>query len=400
MPMDQFQRWTPAAGGPLTVPDPPGYPLGGLRTGAFSKVRARWLPVWTVLGAVAVMTVAYAVTAALGVGLPEELVGVLLYVPMVAWVWFVVVRRNGVNLSVMLRWPRLGTYWWAVAGLFVVQLLFSLGAVTLTQLAFPGLTDSLEGVGQGNLVLAILGLAILPPLVEEVVFRGVLVERFSVKWRTSVAIVVSAVAFGILHVDPVGAGMFGLMTGLLYLRTGSLWPGILIHFANNLLALVAARTATSDVSAETPGVTESLVSAGVLLGLSVPFLAWFIVRNWPRTRELTPYQRYETGPAGLAPSVFSDVAWSAAATPVRLTATATHLIVDLPGGAPGEGSRPLAVLPIEQVASAYPANIPGGQVVVVLLDDGTWTTLRVGYGDPGATAELARAITERAGAAR
>jgi membrane protease YdiL (CAAX protease family) len=400
MPMDQFQLGTPAAGGPLAVPDAPGSRMAAPRTGAFSKVRARWLPVWTVLGAVAVMAVAYAVAAALGVGLPDELVGVLLYLPMVAWVWFVVVRRNGVDLSVMLRWPRLGTYWWAVAGLFVVQLLFSLGAVTLTQLVFPGLTDSLEGVGEGNLVLAILGLAILPPLVEEVVFRGILVERLSVKWRTSVAVIVSAVAFGILHVDPVGAGMFGLMTGLLYLRTGSLWPGILIHFANNLLALVAARTATADAAAQAPGVTESLVSAGMLLVLSVPFLAWFIIRNWPRTRALTPYQQFESGPAGLAPSVFPDVVWSAAAAPVRLTATATHLIVDLPGGAAGESSHPLAVLPIEQVASAYPANIPGGQVVVVLLDDGTWTTLRVGYGDPGPTAELARAITERAAGAR
>ena len=37
--------------------------------------------------------------------------------------------------------------------------------------------------------------------------------------------------------------MFGVVTGLLYLRTGSLWPGIIIHFVNNLVAVVAIRVA-------------------------------------------------------------------------------------------------------------------------------------------------------------
>ena len=49
----------------------------------------------------------------------------------------------------------------------------------------------------------------------------------------AVAIVVSSVAFGILHVDPVGAGVFGAMTALLYLRTGSLWPAIGAHWGWN-----------------------------------------------------------------------------------------------------------------------------------------------------------------------
>ena len=368
----------------LPTPRPPG---------AFARVRLVWLPLWAIGGALVLMLGAEAVAAATGTTVSEDLLGVLLYVPVVLWVLLVVVRRNGVDLGVMLRWPRLGAYWWAVAGLFVVQLLFSLGAISLTQLVFPGLADALEGVGEGNLMLAVLGLVILPPLVEEVVFRGVIVERLSIRWRVRAAILVSALAFGILHVDPIGAGMFGVMTGLLYLRTGSLWPGILIHFANNLLALVATRMATQPEVE--PTVTESLTTAGMALALSVPFLAWFIVRNWPARDAVTPYQAHEGEGAPALSTTFPDVVWSAAAHPVRLTVTETHLIVDRSTD-PGAPEAPIAVLPVEQVAAAYPADVPGGQHVVILLDDGSWTTMRVGWGAPGPTAELARTITQRA----
>ena len=81
----------------------------------------------------------------------------------------------------------------------------------------------------------------LPPLVEEIIFRGFLLERWSVKWRVGVAVIVQAVAFGILHVDPVGAGVFGVVMALMYLRSGSLWSRSM-HAINNgtvLLAVIA-----------------------------------------------------------------------------------------------------------------------------------------------------------------
>lgn len=403
MTMDALPTGTAPAGpvpiaGPA-IPQTAGSAGSARGRGAFARVRSRWLPLWAVLGLILIMGGAALVAAAFGSMVSDELLGVLLYLPIAAWVWFVVVRRNGVDLGVMLRWPRLGSYWWAVAGLFVVQLLFSLGAITLTQLVAPGLDDALEGVGEGNLMLALLGLAILPPLVEEVVFRGVLIERLTVKWRLTAAILISSIAFGILHADPVGAGVFGVMTALLYLRTGSLWPGILIHFANNLLALLATRAAGSVADAPAPELGEALTTAGVALSLSVPFLAWFIVRNWPRAGTLTPYQTWERGDQGRAPATFPDVVWSGAPYAVRLTVTPTHLIVDRPGDWAGIPSQPLAVLPVEQVAAAYPTDVPGGQNVVVLLTDGSWTTMRVGQGAPAPTRALAEAISAAGDAA-
>jgi hypothetical protein len=197
------------------------------------------------------------------------------------------------------------------------------------------------------------------------------------------------VFFGILHADPVGAGMFGVVTGLLYLRTGSLWPGIIIHFLNNLGALLAIRIVSPEAATQTATLSESLVTAGLFLLLSLPFLVWFIWTHWPARGSLTPYQRYEMQ-AGLPSRTFRSVAWSGSAAPVRVEATSTHVVVS--DGA----AEPVAVLPLERINVVYPSTVPGGSQVVILLKDGSWTTMQVPPGEPSANRALALTLSERA----
>lgn len=365
---------------PTTPPAP--------RTGAFGALHTRWLLLWAVVG-VLLISGAFALAEELGVPASEELLGALLYLPIAAWIGFAVMRRGRVRLGALLRWPSLGTYWFVVAGMLVVQFIFSLAAITLTELVAPWMDDSLAGVGEGSLLVAVIGLAILPPLVEEIAFRGILLERFAVKWRVGVAVVVAAVLFGILHADPVGAGMFGVVTGLLYLRTGSLWPGIIIHFVNNLVAVTAIRMTDSAAATPTPELSDSLISAGLFLALSLPFLVWFIRSHWPARGALTPYQRYEIQ-AGLPSRTFRSVVWSGAAAPVTVEATSTHVVVS------DAVASPVAVLPLERVRAVYSSAGVGGAQVVILLNDGTWTTMQVQPDDSSANRMLALTLSERA----
>lgn len=366
------------------------------RTGAFSAVRGRWMAL-AVVGGLVAGAVVFGIGLAVGADVSIELLSIFAYLPIIAFVWFVVGRRAGVDLRVLFRWPRLGAYWFVVAGMFVVQLLFSLGAATLTGLLFPSTDDSMAGVGEGNLLIAVLGIAVMPALVEETVFRGVLIERWTAKWRVAVAILVSAVFFGILHADPIGAGVFGVIASLLYLRTRSLWPGIIVHFTNNFFALMMTLIFAEEAAAVTPAptVSEALVSAGLFLLFSVPFVVWFIKVNWPRRESLTPYQEHEVR-SGFPPRTFGAVTWSGAPIRVRVEATADHLIVSHPAS-PG---LQLAVLPLTRAAAAYPAAAPGGLAVVVLLRDGTWTSMQVAGGRPRANLELAEAISDRANLAQ
>lgn len=371
----------------LVVPIP-----GPARTGAFSRVRARWLPVWAIVGMVALTVPLMAVEGALSATDFDEVMTFAMYLPIVAWVWLMVVRRAGVELGAMFRWPRLGAYWAVVAGMFAIQFVFSIAAITLTELLVPGFDDALGDMGTGNVVLAMLGIVIVPPLVEETLFRGVLIERFAVKWRLWVGILLSAVLFAVLHVDPLGALMFGVVTTLLYLRTGSLWPGILLHATNNLVALASIRaTGPQAEQGVPPDTVESLTTAGVLLLVAVPFLAWFIHATWPRAGHLTPYQVHELR-VGLPERSIEAVGWSGLpGYPVRAVATPTHLVVAQP-----VSHEAIAVLPLESIRSLYTSAVPGGELVVVLLVDGSWTTLQAAGGIPARNRELATLIRERA----
>ena len=88
---------------------------------------------------------------------------------------------------------------------------------------------------------SVLMLAVLAPVMEEVLFRGILLEAVREKYSSGRAIVVSALMFGVIHIIPqqvVNAFVIGLILGFIYVRTNSLWPVIIIHALNNAMAYV------------------------------------------------------------------------------------------------------------------------------------------------------------------
>ena len=88
---------------------------------------------------------------------------------------------------------------------------------------------------------SVLMLAILAPVLEEILFRGILLEAVREKYSSGRAIVVSALMFGVIHIIPqqvVNAFVIGLILGFIYVRTDSLWPVIIIHALNNAMAYV------------------------------------------------------------------------------------------------------------------------------------------------------------------
>ena len=87
---------------------------------------------------------------------------------------------------------------------------------------------------------------ILAPLAEEVVFRGAILRTLlgiMSKKNHWVAIMISAAIFGAVHCNQaqfINALLMGLLLGWMYYRTGSLVPGILLHWVNNTMAYVLA----------------------------------------------------------------------------------------------------------------------------------------------------------------
>ena len=85
-------------------------------------------------------------------------------------------------------------------------------------------------------VAGVTAVVVAAPVAEEWLFRGLLLRRWSAKWGITSGVVGSSLIFGVLHADIVGAFLFGVAMCALYERYGSLWPSVVVHAANNLLA--------------------------------------------------------------------------------------------------------------------------------------------------------------------
>ena len=99
----------------------------------------------------------------------------------------------------------------------------------------------LDVQGIGFLLTLLMG-AVIAPLAEEIFFRGFMYgglrARLGVRW----AIIVTALFFAALHFSwefLIPILILGIFLALLYELTGSLYPGMILHVSNNLIALIA-----------------------------------------------------------------------------------------------------------------------------------------------------------------
>ena len=171
--------------------------------------------------------------------------------------WFVQYRKRTLR-SIGLKAARLHDVLIAF-GTFAVYFV----AVGLVLYAFrnlvPGLNfDQKQDIGfEGasyaggfSLVVTFVSLVVLPPLVEEVVFRGFVFGGLRGKLRFLPAALVTSLIFGAAHLQ-IGSGKpllwvagidtFTLSFVLCYVRdrSGSLWPGIFVHALKNGIAFAS-----------------------------------------------------------------------------------------------------------------------------------------------------------------
>lgn len=119
---------------------------------------------------------------------------------------------------------------------------------------FTGNLEDLEGGGlDSGYVVSLLILAVIAaPVVEEMVFRGVVMRGLSGRMPAAAAVAVQAVAFGLAHVDPVrGLGNIGLVLvlsavgavlGVAAYQFRRIGPTIIAHAIINGIAMTLVLT--------------------------------------------------------------------------------------------------------------------------------------------------------------
>ncbi|BET11758.1 CPBP family intramembrane glutamic endopeptidase [Pandoraea sputorum] len=90
---------------------------------------------------------------------------------------------------------------------------------------------------------AIFLVCIIAPVVEEMLFRGIILRGFLKQYPPGTAIAHSAAVFGLAHLNVyqfVAALVIGLILGKMYERTRSILPGILLHMVYNTAVVVSS----------------------------------------------------------------------------------------------------------------------------------------------------------------
>ena len=127
---------------------------------------------------------------------------------------------------------------WAAVAFFgflaIAQLYGTLVDIPTDDLPFAEHPTTLVAVITGIFVIGI------APPVEEFFFRGFLYQALRGRFGVAAGAIGSGLLFGVVHLEaPVQMGLLailGVILALLFQRTGSLWPCILVHATNNAFA--------------------------------------------------------------------------------------------------------------------------------------------------------------------
>ena len=106
---------------------------------------------------------------------------------------------------------------------------------------FAELFDALNTL---PLIASLALVALLPGVCEELLCRGFILQSLRARFGAGAAVLLTAIAFGLLHLDPFRLAptiFLGILFGLIVVWTGSIYPAMLAHACNNAFSFLVQR---------------------------------------------------------------------------------------------------------------------------------------------------------------
>lgn len=152
------------------------------------------------------------------------------------------IRKSKTNISsfnVALENKRIISY------LIIVSIVvaFGIACPIISSIPVPEIIKKiLLEMGSQTGILAFILIVIAAPVMEELIFRGIILDGLLKTYYPLKSILISSLLFGISHLNPwqfVSALFIGFFSGWVYYKTRSLLPSIIIHASVNLSAFSA-----------------------------------------------------------------------------------------------------------------------------------------------------------------
>ncbi|HPH45617.1 MAG TPA: type II CAAX endopeptidase family protein [Chryseolinea sp.] len=164
----------------------------------------------------------------------------------------------------------------ALVSVAVLGIQFGLVSPIISLMPMPEFMQKIfmELAGQ-NGIFSMLTIVIAAPILEELIFRGIILDGLLKKYSPIKSILISSALFGIVHLNPwqfVTAMAIGILSGWVYYKTHNLLLCIIIHLVNNLSAFAsmqfmdAEEMMNSDLTEQYGGLMNVIIiTAGALV---------------------------------------------------------------------------------------------------------------------------------------
>lgn len=167
------------------------------------------------------------------------------------YIIFLIISR-GRDKRILLSEPLKATHLWPSIAIII-------GAMGLTQLWFMLLNVLSERIGYidakmqdyieqseafaptAGYIWLILGIVILAPIAEELLFRGIIQGELRKAMPEWLAVIIQAILFAAFHVQPIQVSYViipGLLLGMAYAWSRSIWVPIIMHIVFNFIGSV------------------------------------------------------------------------------------------------------------------------------------------------------------------
>ena len=193
-------------------------------------------------------------------------------------------RPEPMRFEVKLKRDTLAWIFGGVACIFAFSLLNN---VIMNMIGVPTVSFLEEAMGytsDSGLVLQFISIALVPAFCEEFLFRGLILSNL-MPYGKGAAIIISSVLFGLMHgnfYQFLYTTVAGVILGLVYVVTDSIWCSVLMHMINNSVSVI--QTAVVERLTESASETVFMAVEGVIFLAGLVSIVYLIIKYGKKAR--------------------------------------------------------------------------------------------------------------------
>ena len=157
------------------------------------------------------------------------------------WLFFMIRKKKLITEAYIKRFDSSKAVPIILSGfLFAIFISTAIYLLPIPESVLESYSQSTEGMVSGTLIIMLVSIVIVVPIVEEIIFRGLILSRLNKAMNTVLALIISSLIFAVLHGHVLWmayAFVLGILFGIIAIKMDSILPTIIFHMSFNLAGL-------------------------------------------------------------------------------------------------------------------------------------------------------------------